>query len=228
VNSQQAELLLSATAPKIGTYEMYAQVQKKCSKCHGKGYNRVGASVVGCAACQLTGRSRSTDGLRLWTIPVESLGWALAGIDSPKAKFIICKYGQGSDEDMRECVIAFFKHIHALALTEKWDKRIFKNGSIVGAVIVVMQEAISSGRCGKCEGRRWVLDNDALKKCSGCFGTGANSWPMAKRAERMGINEKTFRTGGWRNRYQLILREILYWEAEALADMFDRIAGNEE
>ena len=102
-----------------------------------------------------------------------------------------------------------------------WPKKL-KPGTFTRLINLTVQENVSPGKCGWCNGSAKSLEIDGkVLVCSGCKGSGRVNYSDRLRARMMGIPESTFR----RSLVPLHVKLMTIfseWESEIMAAMMEQ------
>lgn len=136
------------------------------------------------------------------------LAGLLSGLDRHETNFVLAKYR--CDESAQVALMAHVRvYAAGLAVRGKW--KIVRGKPIVynmGGLAVI--EAISPGRCGRCNGTGLLSG----RACATCSGTGHKTISGRARAQYVGVDEKQWRQV-WKSRYEDIHSYVLQIESSA-------------
>lgn len=93
-----------------------------------------------------------------------------------------------------------------------WPKPVCERLPAIAAVAA--QDAVNRHLCPACQGRGEVMSGSLLVPCTACRKTGNGRLSLRETAAEIGIDESTYRRGGWMPVYEWMLREAL----DALTD----------
>lgn len=88
---------------------------------------------------------------------------------------------------------------------------------------VAAQDAVNRHLCPACQGRGEVMSGSLLVPCAACRKAGDRRLSMRKIAAEIGLDESTYRRGGWMPVYGWVLREALDALTEARAAFGDAL-----
>lgn len=88
----------------------------------------------------------------------------------------------------------------------------------------MVQEFVSSRRCGSCKGRGEKVEGSSVKPCKACGGSGLKSISIHARAKASGIPDATFRAQRINEPYQDIMESMQDMEMAALSRISRRAA----
>lgn len=87
------------------------------------------------------------------------------------------------------------------------------------------EDAVNRHLCPMCQGRGEVMSGSLLVPCAACRKTGDSRLSLRGIAAKIGLDESTYRRGGWMPVYGWVLREALDALTEARAAFGDALRG---
>lgn len=109
-----------------------------------------------------------------------------------------------------EAFIGAFRMREVLPLFEREN---WKSGPISIISRLVVEDAMFPWTCKSCQGVGERVLGGRIVSCEGCTGTGVKRLTGRERAEKMGIEERTYHRV-WRERYQAVAAVVAGYEAE--------------
>lgn len=145
---------------------------------------------------------------------------ALAGVPGLGARLLLLKYGCGDLEDRRRIAVELAMVTTSIAMAPRYDGAAVRGIDLLCGVV---DEALASLVCVRCDGTGRVKHGNQLIDCPPCVGTGRRRWSMQQRAKAAKCDRTTLAKTAWGRIYDEALTILLREEAAALDFMAYRL-----
>ena len=167
----------------------------------------------------LTARGTKYDRMSAGTVRPENLAFLLVGLK--RGPLLLAEWKDLGREEARKYLWAEMHTVlKRMPVIQSWY-----NFQILDILInLALFEVGSTAKCPKCEGRKWVMEEDKPKTCPSCLGLGLRGMTDKDRAEKINIPWTSWRRT-WRSRYRDVYSVLLIYDQAIARNVKKRLSN---